>query len=165
MNALEKKFIRALESDLPGESRPFLKLAEQFGLSEGELLNSLKALIADGTIRRYGARVSHQRVGFSANVMVIWQAPSEEVEKIGQIMATFAAVSHCYERPTFPGFPYNLYTMIHGRSREECETVIAEISSVSGVTSYRALWSIKEFKKSTPRYSELLNEDAPRNKD
>jgi DNA-binding Lrp family transcriptional regulator len=160
MSALEKKYIKALESDLPGESRPFLKLAEQFGLSEGDLLNSLKALLSDGTIRRYGARVSHQRVGFSANVMVVWQAPSEEVEKIGQIMATFGAVSHCYERPTFPGFPYNLYTMIHGRARGACEKVIAEISAATGVTCYRALWSIKEFKKSTPVYSELLEDAA-----
>jgi siroheme decarboxylase len=156
MSALEITFIKALESDLPCESRPFQKLAEKFGLTEEELIGTLKSCIAEGTIRRYGARISHQRVGFSANVMVVWQVPSEAVEKVGEIMASFAAVSHCYERPTFAGFPYNLYTMIHGRSREECEKVITEISAASEIKSFRALWTTKEFKKSVPLYSELL---------
>jgi len=154
----ERSLLKAMESDLPCERRPFLRLAEQFGLGEAELLKALRQGLKKGLIRRYGARISHYQAGFSCNAMVVWQVPSGEVERTALILASHAAVSHCYERPTFPGFPYNLYTMIHGRRREECEKVIAEIAEASGVKCYRALWTTKEFKKSTPCYSRLLEE-------
>ncbi len=153
---MKKEMLQALESDLPCEPRPFLRLAEKFGVSEEELLQSLRQGLKEGLLRRYGARVNHYRAGFSHNVMVVWQIPEEEVEKAAAIMASHPAVSHCYERPSFPTFPYNLYTMIHGRSREGCEAAIAQIAADSGVRTYRALWTVKEYKKTTPIYSQLF---------
>ena len=156
MNPTELSLLQAMECDLPCEPRPFARLAERFGLAEQELLCALQEGLASGLIRRYGARISHQQAGFDANVMVVWQVAPAQVERAGQAMASHPAVSHCYERPAFPGFPYNLYTMIHGRAAEECRRAIAEISAQSGVTSYRALWTTREFKKTTPSYSALL---------
>jgi len=148
--------LKAMESDLPCEARPFLRLAERFGISEAELLEGLTAGLANGLIRRFGARISHQEAGFNSNVMVVWQVHADEIERVGAVMAAHPGVTHCYERPAFPGFPYNLYTMIHGRSAEECQQAIDSIASRSGISSYRALRTTKEFEKSTPTYSQLL---------
>jgi siroheme decarboxylase len=156
---LKKQILIALESDLPLVPQPFQMLAGKAGLTESELLEGIAENLQSGVIRRYGARIKHQAVGLHANVMVVWQVDGEAVEQIAVQMCTEPAVSHCYERPCFRGFPFNLYTMIHGRSREECEAVITRLSTATGVTNYRALWTVKEFKKSTPCYHELLHYD------
>ena len=150
--AMNGRLLAALQLDLPCERRPFACLAERVGVSEGELLESLRAGLDDGLIRRYGARVQHHSAGYQANVMVVWQVAPESVEEVGGKLALHPAVSHCYERPTFEDFPYNLYTMIHGKSRADCERVIAELQAVTGVREFAALWTKREFKKSAPRY-------------
>jgi DNA-binding Lrp family transcriptional regulator len=156
MTSLQQKLLAAMETNLPIESRPFLRLAERLGVKEKDLLEAIRAGLRRGLIRRYGARVSHRRAGFSANVMTVWQVTAEKVEAVAGIMAAHPAVSHCYERPTFAEFPYNLYAMIHGHSRKECETVIAEIAARSQIRYYRALWTTQEFKKTAPSYSQLI---------
>ena len=148
--------LKAMETDLPTEPRPFLKLADRFGTTEQEVLEALQRGLETGLVRRYGARIAHQQAGYAANVLVVWQVEHSELDRMGFLMAAHPAVSHCYERPVIEGFPYNLYTMIHGRSRAECEQVIAQLAEKSGLTSYRTLWTVKEYKKSVPRYSELL---------
>jgi siroheme decarboxylase len=165
VNPLPLSLLKAMEANLPCEPRPFLRLAQRFGLTEDELLRTLRECLDSGMIRRYGARIKHQEAGFSANVMVVWQVSEDDVDRVAASMVPHPAISHCYERPAFPGFPYNFYTMIHGRSRAECEAVISQLSSQSGVTAYRALWSVKEFKKATPCYSELLAQTEPEMKE
>ena len=103
-------------------------------------------------MRRFSAVIRHRQAGFGANAMGVWPVPPERQEKFGQIAASFSAVSHCYLRPTYQDWPYSIFTMVHGQTREECEKVLAEISRTTGVTEYRALYSSQEFKKVRVKY-------------
>lgn len=152
MNKLDESIIIALQNGLPVTERPFAEIAEKIGISEEELLGKLAEWKERGIIRRFGAILRHHNAGFAANAMTAWVVPPERVDEVGPIMASFPEVSHCYERPPFPGFPYNLYTMIHGRTREECAAVAEKISRATGITEYRALYTTKEYKKTSPMY-------------
>ncbi len=152
MNETEEQIVKALQEEFPLNERPFAEVAERVGISEEELLARLAEWKRDGVLRRFGAILRHHKAGFDANAMTAWVVPEGRVEEVGPIMASFKEVSHCYERPTFPGFPYNLYTMIHGRSREECAATAKKISEATGISEYRALYTIREFKKTSPIY-------------
>jgi DNA-binding Lrp family transcriptional regulator len=95
-------------------------VAERVGISEAELLDKVREFIADDIIRRFGATLRHQRTGFDANAMVVWEVEPERAEEVGNIFASFREVSHCYQRPAMPDWPYRLFTMIHGSSSEVC---------------------------------------------
>lgn len=151
------KAIRALQEDLPLESRPFERPAKRLGWSDDELLRRAREYLDSGLMRRFAATLRHRNAGFSANAMGVWVVPEERAEELGTIMSGFPAVSHCYQRPTYPDWPYSLFTMIHGRSKEECEGVARSISEATGITEYRLLYSAKEYKKIRVRYFE---EDA-----
>ena len=113
---LEKRIIHELQQDMPIVRRPFALIAERLGISEAELLEKVRVFIADGTIRRFGATLRHQRSGFDANAMVVWDVELEEAEEVGAIFASFREVTHCYQRPPMPGWQYRLFTMIHDSS-------------------------------------------------
>lgn len=153
----DKALIRFLQGDLSQSQIPFADLAEQLNWEEEEVLERTRKLQEVGIIRRFGAVLRHQRAGFTANAMGVWQVPEEKTEEIGKVMATFREVSHCYQRPTFPDWPYNLFTMIHSRSVEGCEEVMKRISQATGITAYRMLFSQTELKKSSMQY--FLEED------
>lgn len=146
--------VRALQKDLPLGSRPFVGLADGSGLSEAELLEHARAFLADGRMRRFAAVLHHRRAGYSANGMGVWNVPDDQVAEAGAKMSAFAAVSHCYHRPRYPDWPYNLFTMIHARTPEECQSVAAAISAETGITEYGILYSTREFKKVRVRYFE-----------
>ncbi|MDO8586768.1 MAG: AsnC family transcriptional regulator [Armatimonadota bacterium] len=148
----EIKAVRALQEDLPLETRPFKRLAERFEMTEDQILDMARSFIGRGIMRRYAGTLRHRAAGFRANAMGVWVVPEDRVEEVGQVMAGFAAVSHCYQRPTYPDWPYSLFTMIHGRSRAECEAVAREISDAAGIAEYRLLFSAKEYKKIRVRY-------------
>jgi DNA-binding Lrp family transcriptional regulator len=148
----DKRMIRVLQQDLPIEPRPFDRWAEQAGVTVDELLAAARQFRAEGRMRRFSAVLRHREVGFSANAMGVWAVPAERQEPFGRIAAGFSAVSHCYLRPTYPDWPYSIFTMVHGTSREACEGVLSAISGASGVTQYAALYSTKEYKKSRVRY-------------
>lgn len=152
LTAAEIKAVRALQSDLPIEPRPFKKVAEQFGLTEDLLLDRARDFIHRGVMRRFAATLRHRDAGFAANAMGVWIVPDDKAEEIGRIMAGFQAVSHCYQRPTNPEWPYSIFTMIHGRTTEDCEATAKEISEATGVTDYRLLYSTKEYKKIRVKY-------------
>ena len=123
---LEKRVILALQRDLEVEPRPFQELADLLGLGEEVVLAAIRSLMEKGYIRRFGATLRHQKSGFEANALVAWTVPEAELQRVGQEMAAQRVVSHCYSRRPAPAWPYNLYTMVHGRSREEClETAAA----------------------------------------
>ena len=107
---------------------------------------------APGVIRRFGAAIRHHKTGFTANAMGVWDCPPARVEEVGQTMASFTEVSHCYERPRKPQWPANLYTMIHARSREDVEQIGERIAEATGLRSPRLLYSTREFKKSSMKY-------------
>ena len=148
----DKRVIRVLQQDLPVESRPFDGWAEQAGVTVEELLSAGERFRSQGRMRRFSAVLRHREVGFSANAMGVWAVPPERQERFGRIAAGFSAVSHCYLRPTYPDWPYSVFTMVHGTGPEACERVLAAISAAAGVKNYAALYSTREYKKSRVRY-------------
>lgn len=141
--------IRELQKDLPVIPRPFDEWARTAGLSVEELFAEARAFHERGQMRRFAAVLHHRRAGFTANAMGVWAATGtdEQIDALGQMMASFNAVSHCYRRPVYPDWPYSIFSMIHGRTKEDCEAVLTAISEKTGITNYRALYSTKEYKK------------------
>ena len=144
--------IRELQEDLAVEPRPFQAIAERIGTDEAGLFEAAEDLQRRGFLRRFAAILYHRKAGFKANGMGVWAVPPDDVLQTGQKMATFSAVSHCYQRPTYPDWPYNVFTMVHGRSEDECEEILRAISQATGVSNYISLYSTREYKKTRVRY-------------
>ena len=144
--------IRIAQEDLPLVPRPFAVQAEKIGLTEDELLGILHSFIERKLMRRFAAVMNHRSAGFKANAMGVWAVPEDDLEAIGPQMAGFAAVSHCYRRPTYEDWPYTVFTMVHGRTARDCEDTIDAIASETGVDEYTLLWSVKEYKKTRVMY-------------
>ncbi len=103
-------------------------------------------------MRRYAAVLAHRKAGFTFNGMGVWRVPEERLDECGQTMAASAGVSHCYQRPTYPDWPYNLFSMTHGRTKAECEDVLAAIARETGARRLLVLYSTKEYKKTRVSY-------------
>jgi siroheme decarboxylase len=151
---LEKQIIALLQTDIPVVKRPFLEMAEQIGITEDEFLNVLKDLDKRGMIRRFGATIKHQKSGFKANAMVAWKIAEKNIEKVGNIMTGFHEITHCYRRNPAPDWKYNLYTMVHAASKDECYSLVKKISKAVGEGEYELLFSKKELKKTSMKYFE-----------
>ncbi len=149
---LEKRIISRLQGDLPLTPTPYADLALELGLGEAELIAKISELREKGLLRRIGAVLNHHSIGFSANAMGAWQVPPERVQEVGRLMTAFSAASHVYERPTYPDWPYNLFTMLHARTRNEVEKTAGEISRQTGINDYLLLYSTREFKKVSMNY-------------
>lgn len=149
----EKEVIRELQAGIPLASRPYRALAERLRMSEEELLARIKDFLDRGVIRRFGAVVRHQELGYTANALVVWEVPEGRIEEVGRLMAGFDEVTHCYQRPPrLPHWPYNLFTMVHGHSPADCRDIAVRLSRASGVENYRLLFSVAELKKSCMNY-------------
>ena len=159
LSAFEKQVILALQRDLDITPRPFLELAEQVGASEEEFLAAVRDLVAKGYIRRFGATLRHQLSGYGANALVTWVVPAEDLIRVGQLLARHQAVTHCYHREPAPGWPYNLYSMLHGKNPGDIETMAASLADEVGVRRYEILFSDVELKKTTMRYFREENAD------
>ena len=146
------KAIRELQKDLPMISRPFDSMAEQLGVATQELFNIAKEFEGRGIMRRFSAVLHHRKAGFKDNGMGVWKVPPEQSVEVGKKMAAHPAVTHCYERPTFPDWPYTHFTMIHATSRDGCEQVAKEISEATSLTDYLLLYSTREYKKTRVQY-------------
>lgn len=154
LSDFEKQVVKELQKDLPLVQRPFQEVAKRLGISEDELLDKIKNFKERGILRRFGAAVRHQNLGYTANAMVVWEIPPSEVEKAGQKMVRFPEISHCYQRPTHPDWPYNLFTVVHGKTDAECREKAERIAKETGYDKYRLIFSTKELKKSSMRYFE-----------
>ncbi|MGD9075215.1 MAG: Lrp/AsnC family transcriptional regulator [Desulfobacteraceae bacterium] len=152
LDALDKKVIGLIQGDLPLDPRPFAVMAEKIGISEDEFVERVRSLKERGIIRRFGATLRHQEAGFSSNAMVAWLVPEHKVEEVGEAMAQFREVTHCYERRPQKNWKYNLYTMIHGDNEQECIRIAQGISNETGIEDYILLFSEKEFKKTSMQY-------------
>ena len=149
---MEKGLIRILQRDFPIARHPFKAWADEGGMTEAELLGAAQSFIDRKWMRRFAGVLHHREAGFDANAMGVWIVPADQQEKFGRMAAQFEAVSHCYLRPTYPDWPYNIFTMVHATSRQECEAILAQISEATGIKSYRALYSTREFKKVRVKY-------------
>jgi DNA-binding Lrp family transcriptional regulator len=159
LTELDKKIIAAIQGDLPITARPYLEIARNLELTEEALLDRLKNLCRMGVIRRFGATLRHQKSGFEANAMVAWQVAEDRIEAVGDQMAGFGEVSHCYRRDPTPQWPYNLYTMIHARDEAACHDTVRRISAATGVPAYTLLFSRRELKKTSMAYFPPVDED------
>ncbi len=148
----DKTVIREAQEDLPLVSRPFDPMAERLGLTTEGLFQQLATYQERKLMRRYSAVLYHRRSGFRANAMIVWKVPPERSEEVGMIMAENAAVTHCYERPTFPDWEYSHFTMVHAPTRDECEEIGRDIAKATGITDNLLLYSTREYKKTRVRY-------------
>ena len=152
LNEVEKKIIASIQKDMPVIKRPYLKIARDLGISEAELLACLKDLCKRGVIRRFGATLRHQRTGFTANAMVAWKVDENRIEEVGQQMAAFQQVSHCYRRNPTKDWPYNLYTMLHASDEQSCYKMARRMARATSVEDYSLLFSREELKKTSMVY-------------
>lgn len=141
------KLIKYMQDGIPLTKTPYKDISEGLGITEEEVIDRIKKLLENGKIRRLAASIAHRKIGINSNAMTVWKVPDERVDECGKIMASFEEVTHCYERPTFPDWEYNVFTMIHGYTDEECENVINSIKEKTGLSEYVMLYSEKEFKK------------------
>lgn len=151
---LEKQIIALIQGDIPIVERPYARIAARLGIEEDRLLDVLRDLVRRGVIRRFGATLRHQKSGYRANAMVAWQVAEERVDEVGKVMASFRAVSHCYRRDPTAQWPYNLYTMVHGKNEVDCRRTTAQMAQKAGVTAYQLLFSRRELKKTSMKYFE-----------
>ena len=148
----DKEYIRELQKDLEIVKRPFLKPAQKLGIKEEQLLEKAKYYEEIGVMRRFAAILRHRDAGFIANGMIVWNVPTEKIDEIGSKLGAFPQVSHCYQRPVYQDWPYNVFSMIHCKSQEEAEKMAKEIQKQIGVDDYRILFSSREFKKTRVEY-------------
>jgi DNA-binding Lrp family transcriptional regulator len=152
VDRLDKEIIRLIQGDLPLDVTPFSVMAETIGISEEAFITRVQAMKDQGIIRRFGATLRHQEAGFRSNAMVTWLVPDDRIEEVGQIMAGFREVSHCYQRRPQKDWKYNLFTMVHGNSKKDCIRIARMISKKTKISNYRLLFSEKEFKKTSMAY-------------
>ncbi|MDG6244704.1 MAG: AsnC family transcriptional regulator [Methanolobus sp.] len=151
MDAIDERILKATQNGIPLKRSPFAKIAIELGISEQEIIDRLGKMKEDNVIRRFGASIGHRDIGIVANAMCVWNVPDERTEEVGAIMAAFEEVTHCYERPRAPGWDYNLFTMVHSYTQEDCKEVAAKISQATGIDNYKLLFSQTEFKKTGVR--------------
>jgi siroheme decarboxylase len=148
LTPVEFEFVRYMQRDLPVTETPFAD--SPIPLTELQMMH--RQFLNTGRMRRFAAVLHHRKAGFSANAMGVWAVPENDIDRVGELMATFREVSHCYRRPSYSDWPYNIFTMVHAKSQEECERTLATIAEKTGIRDRGALYSTKEYKKVRVRY-------------
>jgi siroheme decarboxylase len=143
----DRAVIRATQGDLPVTPEPYAPAAGALNIPQDRLLDHLRGMQERRLLRRVAAILFHRRAGFSANGMGVWKVPPDRISELGPRMAAFRGISHCYERPTYKDWPYSVFTMAHGRSKEECDAILDSIADQTGITERATLYSSTEFKK------------------
>ena len=152
LSELDVAVIRATQGPMEVTPEPFAAAAAELGISQTALLEHLESMRERRALRRVAAILFHRRAGFSANGMGVWNVPEERILELGPRMSSFRGISHCYQRPTYPDWPYSVFTMAHGRSKEECDAILDSIAEDTGIEDRRTLYSSTEFKKIRLRY-------------
>jgi DNA-binding Lrp family transcriptional regulator len=149
---IDKEIIKIIQDNIPISLTPFKDIGKKLSISEEEVIFRINKMIENNVIRRFGAVLKHQKAGIIANGMIVWNVPDELAEEIGYKLAQFKEVTHCYERPRQKNWPYNIFTMVHGRTKEDCIEIAKKLSKEVGIENYDILFSLKEFKKSSMKY-------------
>ena len=147
LSELDVAVIRALQGDMRVAEEPYAPAAKELGISQDRLLEHLESMRERKALRRVAAILFHRRAGYSANGMGVWRVPEERILELGPRMASFRGISHCYQRPTYKDWPYSVFTMAHGRSKEECDAILDSIEEDTGIDERATLYSSTEFKK------------------
>jgi len=159
VNPRDRRLIRALQDGLPRSVTPYAEVARRCGMTEDEVLKRLRSMQEDGRLRRMAAIVNQRHVGLQGNVLAVWNVPDERADGVGAALAAHGEVTHAYRRPRRTGWPYAIYTMIHGPSDEACAALAAQWADALGVTDYLLLPTVREFKKSAPVYFDDADAD------
>ena len=161
----DKDFVRELQKDMEIIDEPFIKAARNLGITEEALFEKMRHYEEIGVMRRFAAILRHRQVGFTANGMIVWMVPRDRISKVGEKLGAFPQVSHCYERPTYPDWPYNVFSMIHCKTHDEAREMAETIKEQINVPKYQILFSSREFKKVRVEYfvekSFTLKETVP----
>lgn len=145
--------INAVQQDLPLVPRPFDSMADAVNMSTEAFVACCQVMLRRGVMRRYGATLRHAALGIQANALVCWSAPAGKAEEVGLRLSLLDEVSHCYLRRSYPLWPYNLYAMVHGETREYLQSLIADVSGQLGLDDYLMLFTSRELKKTRVKYS------------
>ena len=148
----DKDFIRELQKDMEIIDEPFVNAAKNLGITEDELFSKMKHYESMGVLRRFAAILRHRQVGFTANGMIVWKVPEDRITSVGETLGSFPQVSHCYERPTYDDWPYNVFSMIHCKTHDEAYEVAKIIQDQIDVNEYKILFSSRQFKKTRVEY-------------
>lgn len=148
----DKEFIRELQKDLAVAPEPFKELADNLGITTNELFAKAREYEKSGIMRRFAAILRHRDAGFVANGMVVWHVPEDRIDDVGAKLAAFPQVSHCYRRPVYPDWRFNLFSMVHARTLQAAENMAVEMSETIGIKDYQILFSSREFKKERVKY-------------
>ena len=152
LTKIEKQILNFIQGDLPLESSPYASLAKKLNIDEVKIADKIASLKKRGYIRRFGAFLSHDMVGLKANCMCVWSVPEEKIEKAGKLCSKEPAISHCYLRVSKRDWPYNFYTMVHAKTKSECQKIIKSIAKKCKIDDYKTLFSLRKFKKTSPVY-------------
>jgi siroheme decarboxylase len=144
---VDRAYVLATQGDMPAVEEPYAAIAETLGWDVERVFSHGRELIAKGYLRRFAAILNHRTAGFRANGMAVWNVPGERIDEFGRFVAGYRNVSHCYQRPTYPDWPYNVFSMLHQPKVAGVEETAAAIARETGVTDYRVLYSSTEFKK------------------
>lgn len=150
----DKEYIRQLQKDIEIIKEPFKSLTNNLGIVLEDLFSKVNEYQNTGIMRRFAAILRHRQAGFTANGMIVWKIPEENIDEIGMKIASFPQVSHCYRRPVYPDWEFNLFSMIHARTIDAAEKIAKEIAVNIGMDNYRILFSSREFKKERVKYFE-----------
>jgi siroheme decarboxylase len=152
LTEIERRVLSVLQEGFPNSPTPYADMGARIGLDADQVLAVLKDWRDQRKLRRIGAIVNHFKVGMGGGAMVVWRVAPERIEEIGTMLAGFKAVSHAYQRPTSPNWPYSLYTMVHGTDAQDAEQIVKGMSEACGIEDYRLLVTEKELKKVAPTY-------------
>ena len=148
MDEIDHKLLVGMEKGITLTAEPFKDIALQLGITPTEVVTRLRELKEKGVIRRFGASIKPNNVGFSANALVAWEVPEKQTQEIGAYLSKYHEISHCYQRKPVEGkWDFNLYTVIHGKERETVQGLVKEISKGIGINEYKILFSIKDLKR------------------
>jgi DNA-binding Lrp family transcriptional regulator len=146
------EIIRFIQGDLPCVENPYADLAKKIEMTEQQVVDAIREMLDVGVIRRFGMAVRHQNIGYKANGMSCWNIPADKVDAAAEVMKALPEITHCYERPRFDDWRFNVYAMIHGREHETVINIAKELSEKIGVEDYDVLFSTKEYKRTSMTY-------------
>jgi DNA-binding Lrp family transcriptional regulator len=151
LTAKQNKVAHLIQKDITMVSSPFMETGNACDLTAKEIVDTTKELLKKGFIRKFGAILRHQKIGYGKNALVVWSVPADQIEKAGEIFASFPFISHCYERKPAFQTKYNLFTMLHTKG-EDTSDMVNNMAASTGINDYLILESLKEYKKISPEY-------------